>query len=344
MCVCPPPFRGAPAANQMLRLRQHPPASPGQRAAPARGPAGRFLPAPRDPGAPRHPKTRPGVGKRPRGPTVYQVRGEPRSPGCCHPHRQPAVAPWPEPGTGHEQGTKRGPWGAVPGGTAPHLRCGAWHSPTEGGHPPRAFLRVGIPRAPNSCTSAGPVGKGGPGSDGAGSPEPWDAWSAWPWPQAAGHGAQPRQTLVPMGVPARWIRGSCPCQHPGVSTTVAHPSATTPRHSTVLLRATVVTARGSHEGTVGPPRVHTQAIVPPETPHSTPQNNWQHIDPGGLLQALENHLVPQFPQLRCGGGPRPRGAALPPRQRAGVPAGSAAPAPHGQPHRAQPSRSRLWGN
>lgn len=78
----PPPGRGS-AARLQLQTRCCGSARSrvsAERAAPARGPAGCFLPAPGDPGAPRHPHPRPGVGKRLRGhPVRHRPRGTPAS-------------------------------------------------------------------------------------------------------------------------------------------------------------------------------------------------------------------------------------------------------------------------
>lgn len=264
---CPPSFPPPHTEEAEPSCRPDaaaPPASPGERAAPARGPAGRFLPAPRDPGAPRNPAPRhPGVGKRRRGHTVRQGLGgtpEPR-------------LPLPSPTTGrHSQaragnGTQAsGTWGGHPrskapaGGRSCRARC-VWQrharqdsptaaprgpaQPAGGWVPAQGFPADEDPTCPEFLRLCGSeAGEGGSREPPAmGYLRPCGARSC---PRATGHGAQPtghhHPTWSPQGILPSGPRGSRP---PSTSTGVwgpHHPdspiccaaAATTPCRSAAL--------------------------------------------------------------------------------------------------------------
>lgn len=227
----------------------------------------------------------------------------------------------------------------VPGGTAPRPRHRAWHGTggQEGGHPPRAFLGMRIPRALNSCTSAerGRGGKEDPSSDGTGSPEPWGA---------PGYRV-PDRAYVPLGT----VRNP-----PGSSTAPAPRGAPCPADLGVLLaprtaawgpplprlthlplrtatacRSAALAARhrpargdgaqlmrGDGEATpclAGRRSPTTQLHVHPRDPRSTPQNPLLHLDPHwhgmpthGLLQALRH-----FWEVPCASVSPPSAWSLP---------------------------------
>lgn len=249
----PPPIlrKRSPAADQMLRLRQHPWANaPPPPAAP---PAASCL----HQGTPGHPETRhpdtPAWESASGATPCARAWGGPRSPDCRYPRQQPAVTPGPERGMaprplelgegGDTQEAKPRPvdaaagpgasGSAMPGGTDPRPHCGARHSRQEGGCLLRAFLRMRIPRAPNSCASAGARwGKEGPGN-----PQPRaTSGHAVPGPAHARPGTA--LSLPDTTTPPGTHRASCPvgpggpvpppALGPGVPTTPTHPSAAPP--------------------------------------------------------------------------------------------------------------------
>lgn len=234
---CPPPSPPPHTEEAEPSCRPDaaaPPASLGERAAPARGPAGRFLPAPRDPGAPRNPAPRhPGVGKRQRGHTVCQgLGGTPES-------RLPLPSPttgrrsWARAGDGTQAS---GTWGggghtrskAPAGGCSCRARC-VWQrharrdrptatlrgpaQPAGGWVPAQGFPADEDPTCPKFLRLCGSkVGEGGSREPPAtGYLRPRGARSC---PCATGHGAQPaghhHPAWYPQGILPSGPRGSRP--------------------------------------------------------------------------------------------------------------------------------------